>query len=283
MSDPMKTLRWLLGAASLTALMLYAASCSQVPNEAVEGKSNPTAAETKTYEQWAREARGAFLVQRRNIETVKISVDKYREAIAIKADEYDVLWEAARSCVWMGNFGPDKERKEYVVQGIKFANAAVKVRPDGEEGLFYDAVLAGKLAELDLGYAPDGMKVLESRLKQLIDMHSTVIYGAPDRVYGILLMRAPGAPLSVGDWDKAYVHLKKGYEVDPKYPENPLYLSEIEFKLGKRDNKPEMKAAARRRLESFFFGPDSKPYIGSEFEWDDWKAQARKLLDDNPL
>jgi hypothetical protein len=105
-------------------------------------------------------ARGAFLNEPRDIATGEISAQTYnspliysfnegltlefprkcacsvvtksinqqadKEAIAIRADEYEVLWEAARSCVWLGTYGPEDQRKDYVTQGLWWAEEVRK-------------------------------------------------------------------------------------------------------------------------------------------------------------
>ena len=198
--------RWSIAIALCAAVF---AACSKVPETTVALKPAPTFQGNRSYDHLAREARGAFLKEPRDVATVEISAQRYKEAIAIRADEYEVLWEAARSCVWLGNYGPEDKRKDYVKQGLEYASTAVKRKPKGEEGLFYDGALAGKLADLDFMYGADGVKIIEGRMLQLIANKSTFIYGGPDRVLATLYMRAPGAPLSVGDYDKALKHMQR--------------------------------------------------------------------------
>ena len=146
--------RWSIAIALCAALV---AACSKVPKTTIALKPTPTLQEDRSYDRLAREARGAFLKEPRYIATVEISAHRYKEAIAIRADEFEVLWEAARSCVWLGNYGPEDQRKDYVKQGLEYANTAVKRKPKGEEGLFYDGALAGKLADLDVLYGADAI------------------------------------------------------------------------------------------------------------------------------
>jgi len=60
--------------------------------------------------------------------TVEISAHRYKEALAIRADEYEVLWEAARSCVWLGTYGPEDQRTDSVTQGLWWAGGIAQGR-----------------------------------------------------------------------------------------------------------------------------------------------------------
>ena len=251
---------------------------TQLPDGTLDA---PSTEDDARYEKLVREARGAFLPDERTIEGVELSAELYDQATRIRADEYDVLWEAARTCVWLGNYGPEDKQKDYVIQGITYANTAVEINPEGVEGLFYDGALAGKLAELDISYGANGMKTIMDRMQQLIDMDSNFIYGGPHRVLGILYMRAPGDPIGPGDWDLAEKHLKESLEYDPNWPENQLYYAELEFGLADERDQPELADSARARLKKHFMNDDVRAPMGSKFEFKGWKEDARQLLDDN--
>lgn len=256
-------------------------ACCIVPQNTVSPISTPTSKKNSLYEQLVREARGGFFKEPRDIETVEISAQKYKESIAIRADEYEVLWEVARSCIWLGNYGTENKRKDYVNQGLLYVNTAIKLKPNGEEGLFYHGALAGKLADLDFMYGADAVEIIQNRMLQLIESKSTFIYGGPDRVLAILYMRAPGWPLSVGDYDKALRHMQRALEIEPHWMENQLYMAELEFRLGKEKDDPEMTKKAHIRLKAFLT-PNVKPpmVMGSEYEFKEWQKDARKLLED---
>jgi tetratricopeptide (TPR) repeat protein len=268
--------RWFVSFAFCASIF---AACSKVPETTVAPESAPTHQQSRSYDQLAREARGAFFKEPRDIETVEVSAQKYKEAIAIRANDYEVLWEAARSCVWLGNYGPEDTRKLYVKQGLEYASTAIKLKPKGEEGLFFHGALAGKLADLDFMFGADGVKILEGRMLQLLKNKSTFIYGGPDRVLAILYMRAPGSPLSVGDYDKARKHMKRALEIEPHWLENQLYMAELEFRLGKKKHDPALTKSAHRRLQEYFLKPGVKPpmAMGSEFEFKELQKEARNL------
>ena len=261
------------------ALLLTA--CRQVSKNTVDVTPSPTSQGSQKYEQLEREARGAFLKDPRDVKTVEISAQKYSEAIAIRAEDYESLWEAARSCLWLACYGPEDQRKAYVQRGLEYANTAVQVKPRGEEGLFYHGALAGRLAALDFSYSIDGIKIIESRMLQLIEAHSTYLYGGPDRVLAVLYMRAPAAPLGVGDYDKALIHMQRAVNVESHWLENQLYMAELEFKLGKKHHDPALTKRARGRLDKYFLNPGAKPPMatGSTYEFKEWRKDARKLME----
>jgi tetratricopeptide (TPR) repeat protein len=265
---------------ALFALVLTA--CSQVPNDSLgTGGAEVSAADNRRYEELVLDGRGAFLEETRTVKGVETSHERYKLALQIRSDDYVVLWEAARTAVWLGNYGPKDKQDSYVRDGIRYANTAVKLKPEGEEGLFYDGVLAGKLAELDINYGPSGLEIIQQRMKQLIDLKSTYVYGGPDRVLAIVLMRAPGSPIGPGDWDLAEKHMKKALEIDPNWPENQLYMAELEFGLAKERDDPSLAESARARLQKHFLSEEAKAPMGSGYEFIYWQTDASKLIEDN--
>jgi hypothetical protein len=257
-------------------------ACSKVSEKTVAVRPQPAYPASRRYEQLEREARGAFLKDPRDVRTVEISAQKYQEATMIRADDYETLWEAARSCMWLGCYGPEATRKDYVQQGLEYANTAVKLKPQGEEGLFYLGALAGKLAGLDFKYGLDAGKIIEGRMLQLIENKSTYFYGGPDRVLAIMYMRAPGAPLGVGDYDKALSHMQRALHIESHWLENQLYMAELEFRLGKKNHDSALTKTARGRLQDSFLKPGVRPSMamGSAYEFKEWQKTAQKLMEE---
>lgn len=265
----------------LILLAMIVAGCSHVPEDSLKTADNVSPEDNHRYEELVLDGRGSFLKQTRDIPSVERSYASYKQVLAIRADDYVILWEAARTAVWLSNFGPEDKQDDYARAGITWANTAVKIKPDGEEGLFYDGALAGKLAELDMAYGLDGLKIIQKRMRQLIEMKSTYIYGGPDRVLAIVLMRSPGSPIGPGDWDEAEKHMTRALEIDPNWPENQLYMAELEFGLAKKRNDAKYAESARARLQEHFLSEDAKAPMGSKFEFEHWQNDARTLLEDN--
>ena len=255
--------------------------CHRVPGGAIEARSDPSAAQGRTYQQLVREGRGAFLKDPRDRATVATSAEKYHAAIAIRADEYVVLWEAARTCVWLGNFGPADTAVAAVTQGLEYANTAVALEPEAEEGLFYHGALAGKLADLDFTYGADAVQIVEASMRKLIANKSTYLYGGPDRVLAVLYMRAPNPPFSVGDYDKAWRHLQRALVIESHWIENQLYQAELEYRLGKQNDSAALTASARTRLQAYFLDPGVSPAMamGAGYEFARCQEMARELVE----
>ena len=100
---------------------------------------------------------------------------------------------------------------------------------------------------------------------------------ALDRIW-----RAPGAPVSVGDYDKALKHMQRALEIESHWPENQLYMAELEFRLGKKKNDPALTKRARGRLQEYFLKPNVKPpmAMGSDYEFKEWQKDAHKLVEE---
>ena len=266
----------------LLATALALSACHQIPDNSMQPTDQVVSpADNLRFERLKREARGAFLTDVRTVADVEDSAGLFAQALQIRTDDYDSLWEAARTCIWLSNYGPEKKQKEYVRRGITYANTAVLLRPEGEEGLFYDGALAGKLAELDISYGPDSLKTVMARMEQLVELGSNYNYGGPERILGIIYMRTPGSPLGPGDWDKAEEHMNLALNTDPNWPENQLYMAELEFGLANKRDLPEFKARARARLQKHFLAQDAQAPMGAKFEFEHWQLDARKLLEDN--
>jgi tetratricopeptide (TPR) repeat protein len=261
---------------ALIALLIVA--CSQVPDGTLEPGPAISPEDSRHYEQLVLEGRGAFLTETRTPAAVELSHARYKQALELRSDEYEVLWQAARTAVWLGNFGPEKGQDDKVRDGLSYANTAVELKPEGEEALFYHGVLAGKLAELDNAYGLSGLKIIQQRMRQLIEKKSTYIYGGPDRVMAIVLMRSPGWPIGPGDWDLAEKHMRRALEIDPNWPENQLYMAELEFGLAKKRGEPAFADSARARLQKHFLSEDASSPMGSHFEFAAWQQEARNLI-----
>ena len=265
----------------VSALALMLVACSQVPSNSMNTEKYISPEDNQRYEELVLDGRGAFLEETRTVVGVQNSHERYRQALAIRSDNYVVLWEAARTAVWLANYGPEDKQEVYARDGIKYANTAVKLKPDGEEGLFYDGVLAGKLADLDITYGPSGLEIIVQRMRQLIELKSRYIYGGPDRVLAMVLMRAPGSPLGPGDWDAAEKHMTRALEIDPNWPENQLYMAELDFGLANKRSEPKHAESARARLHKHFLSDDAQAPMGSKYEFIYWQEDARKLLEAN--
>jgi hypothetical protein len=258
------------------ALLGALIACSQLPQDTLESGAG---GDPRRYEQLVSEAREAFDRSPRSVAQVQVSAQRFGEALAMRSDDYETLWQAARTAAWLGEYGGDNTlREEHVRRGLTFANTALQLKPEGVEANFYHAVLAGFMGDLDNSYGLDAVKQIEQRMTRLIEAGANVAHGGPQRVYGVLLLRAPGPPTSVGSLRNAKKQLERAVEIAPHWPENHLYLAELEFAWAKDKGKPEFAKQARERLEEHLIGPEAKAPEGHDYEFGVWQSRARKLV-----
>lgn len=264
---------------AVVVLALGYVACRQIPDGTLGGGSG---GDEEKYADHVLMARDAFERQPRSIADVEEAASHYDQALAIRTDDYETLWLAARTSAWLGEYGADKAlRERHVKQGITYANTALKLDDKRVEARFFHGVLSGLLGDLDNSYGMDAVKQIESRMTALIDEGADFANSGPQRVYGVLLLRAPGPPTSIGSLRNARKQLEAAVEKHPDWPENQLYLAEWEFAWGKDRGNPEFKTRARERLEKSLLGPDARPPAGIGHEWQVWQQKARKLLADH--
>lgn len=253
-------------------------ACRQIPEGTLGGGTGGD----EEYAEHVHKARDAFERQPRAMADVEEAARHYAAALAVRTEEYDTLWQAARVSAWLGEYGTDDAaRVEHVKRGITYANTALKLDEARVEARFFHGVLSGLLGDLDNSYGMDAVKQIESRMTALISEGADVAHAGPQRVYGVLLLRAPGPPTSIGSLRNARKQLEAAVEKHPEWPENQLYLAEWEFAWADDKDNPEFATKARGRLEKHLLGPDAHPPAGIGHEWQVWQQKARKLLADN--
>ena len=256
---------------ALTLILIALASCRQIPRDVLDAGVGDEAEYAALIEQ----ARAAYAADPRSPADVERSAALFADAFAIRSDDYDALWQAARAAAWLGEYG-EHERERHVRDGITYANTALHLRPDGPEANFYHGVLAGMLADISRSYGLDAVRQIERRMTALIEAGADVAHGGPQRVYGVLLMRAPGPPTSIGSLRNARRQLEAAVETAPDWPENHLYLAEWELAWAKDRNRPEFAQQARKRLEELVLNAEAP--AGYAYEFGVWQKAARALL-----
>jgi len=154
--------------------------------------------------------------------------------------------------------------KRAIVQARQMREAS----PDRVEGHYWYAIAAGLLADADRSYGLDAVGEMETALKRAIEIDERYDLAGPLRVLGLLHLRAPPPPVSMGSPRKGLRLLQRAVELFPEYPENYLYLAEALRDTGKLH---EARAAAQKVL-------DAPPWTGRSADSERWKAQAKKLL-----
>lgn len=262
-------------------LLLAVAGCKQVPDGVLgnEGKAGQNGVSFDAVAM-AEDAVAAFDVTPRTLERMRISAAMFAQAFEKQeARTYRFLWQAARTTAWLAEYSSDNvERERYAREGLTYSNTALQAEPEAPEAIFYNAVLAGFLGELDNAYGLDAVKRIEEGMTKLIEREVNIANGGPWRALGVLQLRAPGPPVSVGSLRNGKRNLERALELAPEWPENHLYLAEAEFMWASdRDGREDIKLQAQERLKKWLTGSDAKPPAGFETEFEHWRELAKKL------
>jgi len=176
-------------------------------------------------------------------------------------DTYEAQWTAAKEIAAKAETANNPEnRKQAAKLGIVCARRARELKPDGVEGHYYYALNVGWLADADRSYGLDAVGEMEKALKRAIELDEKYDHAGPLRTLGILHLRTPGPPVSIGSPRKGLRLLQRAVEAFPEYPENYLYWAEALRDTGKKE---EARAALDKVLRS---------------ENAQWKAAAKKLV-----
>jgi tetratricopeptide (TPR) repeat protein len=206
--------------------------------------------------------------QPREVAAVERGAHWLEQAARALYDDYDAQWQAAQALAFLAeNEAHPELQRESAQHGVVFARRARELKPDGVEGQYWYALNVGLLADVDRAYGLDAVGEMETALKRAIDLDERYDMGGPLRVLGILHLRTPLPPTSIGSPRKGLRLLQRAVELFPDYPENYLYLAEALRDNGRGD---EAKEALRKVLEA-------KPWPDRQFESGEWKAQAVKL------
>jgi len=190
--------------------------------------------------------------------------------VAVLTNDFDALVTAAQSLASVAeNDSQSDRRRDAAKRGIVAARRARELKPDRVEGHYWYAINVGFLADVDRSYGLDAVAEMEPALKRAGEIDERYDYAGPLRVLGVLLLRAPQPPVSIGSPRKGLRLLQRAVERFPDYPENYLYLGEALREAGRAD---EAKAAWQKVLA--LPAPADR-----QFEAVQWRKQARNFLD----
>lgn len=262
---------------------LVPAACRHVPDDVVKGNAGSNGAGETSYADLVARAREAWQKTPRSIESVSAAREHYAAAIRARADDSVVLLEAARVAMWLGEFLESREdRRPITKDGITYTNTVLKLQPENIEARYLHGVLAGLLGDVDHDYGLNAARTVDQDMRGLIEKNADIGHAGPWRVLGVLQMRAPGPPTSVGSLRNARKNLLAAVERAPDWPENHLYCAEMEFTWAKEKDLPAEAQNARDRLQKHLLGPQARAPAGAEYEFAIWQAKARELLKSNP-
>jgi tetratricopeptide (TPR) repeat protein len=254
------------------ALVLALAGCKGIRGVRVE-PARPLALTAAEAEKLRADGLALYAEQPRNLVRVTRAAQNLEPAARTLRDDYDAQWQAAQALAFLAeNESRPEFRKQAAKRGIVLARHGRELKPDRVECHYWYAINVGLLADVDRAYGLDAVGEMEAALKRAIEIDERYDFAGPLRILGILHLRTPPPPTSIGSPRKALRLLQRAAELFPDYPENFLYLAEA---LRDNDRVAEAKEALAKVIES-------KPWPDRQFESSQWKADALKLRENLP-
>lgn len=155
------------------------------------------------------------------------------EGLKAFAEDYEILWRAARLRWWVADGSTDnKLRKQLAKEGWTFAERAVKAKGDGMQGHYYTALNIGAYSQA-VGILKALGEGLEGKFNDELDKARKLdasfdrmgCANAKGRYYWEL-------PWPKRDLGKSRTELKSVLEKHPEHLRGWLYLAETELKDG---------------------------------------------------
>jgi tetratricopeptide (TPR) repeat protein len=215
-------------------------------------------------------ARKLFETQPRNLESVRKAAAALTQIAQANPKDYDDQWHAARAWCWLADYGADdKEKAAAANQAIEYAERAIAINERRVEGHYFRGRSIGMLADIERGLKALGrLKEMARSLERAIQLDEKYDEAGPRRLLGLLLLQAPGWPISIGDHKKAEHHIRRAVELAPDYPENQTALAQL---LLAQKDKDGARAAMKKAL-------DAPPWPTKLDEDAGWKQSIRRLL-----
>jgi len=204
--------------------------------------------------------------KRTDLASARRARDLWIEAVGRDPNDYDVLWKIARADYWLGGHAPEKERMDFLEDGVTRGRAAVALSPNRPEGHFWLAANMGGAAEASSRAGIRYRKAIKEELETVLRLDPGYMRGSADRALGRWYARVPR--LFGGNKKNAEMHLRKSLTYDPTSTSSHYFLAELLLDDGRR---AEARAEAQRVLDAPV-DPDWEP------ENQDFKTQARALL-----
>jgi hypothetical protein len=205
--------------------LLAVASCqrSESPKQATHKKPTPTLNKSKRQTQ----APNAAV----DLQKTQALFEKYaKELPHAQAKRAHDLAELARLCFILGEWGKT-DQKKYLEKGRDFAQRLTRGKPQDVAGHYWLALNLGGLAEMkgDLSMIP----VIVKEMKIAARLDASYNEAGPHRVLGRVYFEAPPWPLSVGDLQKSWQHLRLAVKLAPTNSTNHLFLAETLLDMGR--------------------------------------------------
>ena len=209
----------------------------------------------------------ALYANRDNLSSAKRAAEIWAADLNRDPSDFDSAWKLARICYWLGGHGADKERRTFLEQGMKAAQAARQLQPNRPEGHFWTAANMGELAEhfgLRAGLKYRGQ--IRTELETVRRIDASYMAGSADRALGRYYHKLPS--LFGGSMTRAEQYLRASLVYDENSTISRYFLAEL---LVDAKRIAEARTELRRVLDAPL-NPDWTP------EDKDFKQKATALL-----
>ena len=254
--------------ACIGAFVVLACGCKSIRDIRIE-PNQPLALTAEEATKAHLEGLAQWVEQPRNLGRVTNAARLLEQAAWTLLENYEAQCEAAQALAFLAeNETSAESRREAAKRGIVLARHARELKSDGAEGPYWYAINVGWLADVDRAYGLDAVGEMETALKRAIELDERYDFAGPLRMLGILYLRTPEPPMSIGSPHKGLRLLQRAVELFPDYSENYLYLAEA-----LRDNqRPDDARVALAKVL------DAPPGSDRQTESAQWKKEAQKLL-----
>lgn len=162
-------------------------------------------------------------------------------ALTADGKNYDLLWRAARSAYYVGDFGVEADKLKHFDKGIALAQRAIKLQPTAVEGHFWLAANYGGKAQLVGALkALSTVKKIRSEMQIVVKLNDAYENGNAYLALGEIDRELPS--VMGGNKKRAISQYEQGLKVAPENLDLKVALSKAYKDAGRKDD-------ARRLLE----------------------------------
>ncbi len=198
------------------------------------------------------------------------AADLYEAILVEEPTNYDAAWKAAKALYRVGDKGPDDAKEATFEKAVNLAKKAVQIKPDDPMGHYWLGVVYGQYGKAKgISKSLSLVDPIKEEMAFVISKDPKFEGGGAQRVLGRLYFKLPG--LFGGDNDKSIEYLEEAVKIGPNYYLNHVFLAETLADEGEDER-------AEKLLNQVINAND--PPAGLEPEMADWKAEAKRVLED---
>jgi hypothetical protein len=204
--------------------------------------------------------------------------ERFEEArVRFQADTNDTTraWQLGRAAFDWADFAHDNRQRETIAtEGVAACRQALKGDDQLAAAHYYLGMNLGRLAQARKLEALGIVKEMELCFQTARRLQESLDFAGPDRNLGLLYLRAPGWPASVGSRPQAREHLERAAKLGAEYPDNRLNL--VEALLQWKDIE---RGRAEAAAYSEWLPRAREAFAGGEWdqEWHRWDQRWEQL------